>query len=88
MTTALKLDAHALEEAALFLRDADGLLVAAGAGMGVDSGLPDFRGNQGFWNAYPALGSERIQFEDVASPLKFYRRPRLAWGFYGHRLAL
>ena len=21
--------------------------------MGVDSGLPDFRGNQGFWQAYP-----------------------------------
>ena len=88
MTTAPKLDAHALEEAAQFIREADGLLVAAGAGMGVDSGLPDFRGNKGFWNAYPALGSERIQFEDVASPLTFYRRPRLAWGFYGHRLAL
>ena len=29
------------------------LLITAGAGMGVDSGLPDFRGNEGFWNAYP-----------------------------------
>lgn len=23
----------------------------AGAGMGVDSGVPDFRGNDGFWKA-------------------------------------
>ena len=27
-----------------WIRQADGLLISAGAGMGVDSGLPDFRG--------------------------------------------
>jgi hypothetical protein len=43
-----------LEHAAALVAQAD-LLIAAGAGMGVDSGLPDFRGNQGFWKAYPAL---------------------------------
>jgi NAD-dependent SIR2 family protein deacetylase len=36
-----------LEKAASLLREADGLLITAGAGMGVDSGLPDFRGRQG-----------------------------------------
>ena len=35
---------------------ADGLLITAGAGMGIDSGLPDFRGPGGFWRVYPALG--------------------------------
>ena len=29
------------------------LIIAAGAGMGKDSGMPDFRGSQGFWNNYP-----------------------------------
>jgi NAD-dependent SIR2 family protein deacetylase len=29
------------------------LLIGAGAGIGKDSGLPDFRGNEGFWNNYP-----------------------------------
>ena len=29
------------------------LVVTAGAGVGVDSGLPDFHGPQGFWRAYP-----------------------------------
>lgn len=44
-----------LEKAVAWLREADGLLITAGAGMGVDSGLPDFRGRDGFWCAYPAL---------------------------------
>lgn len=29
-----------------WLQQADGLLITAGAGMGVDSGLPDFRGHK------------------------------------------
>jgi NAD-dependent SIR2 family protein deacetylase len=78
----------AFDRAASFLGQAEGLFVSAGAGMGVDSGLPDFRGTQGFWRAYPALGRAGMAFEDIASPDNFYRDPRLAWGFYGHRLAL
>ena len=67
---------------------ADGLLITAGAGMGVDSGLPDFRGPQGFWRAYPTLGRHGLGFTDIANPEAFRGNPRLAWGFYGHRLAL
>mgnify|MGYP001766121065 CR=1 FL=1 len=74
--------------AARLLDAADGLLITAGAGMGVDSGLPDFRGAQGFWQAYPALAKSRIHFQDIASPETFESDPALAWGFYGHRLAL
>jgi NAD-dependent SIR2 family protein deacetylase len=70
------------------IRQADGLLITAGAGIGVDSGLPDFRGPQGFWGAYPALGRARIAFEAIANPAAFASQPRLAWGFYGHRLNL
>jgi NAD-dependent SIR2 family protein deacetylase len=77
-----------LLRAAESIRSADGLLVTAGAGMGVDSGLPDFRGNEGFWKAYPALGRRKLDFHSVASPDTFRSNIRLAWGFYGHRLAL
>jgi NAD-dependent SIR2 family protein deacetylase len=52
--------ADSIDMAAALLRDADGLLIAAGAGMGVDSGLPDFRGNEGFWKAYPALAKQGL----------------------------
>lgn len=67
---------------------ADSLIISAGAGMGVDSGLPDFRGNQGMWRAYPELGKQRIDFTEIANPAAFKFQPNLAWGFYGHRLAL
>ncbi|MET3551980.1 Sir2 family NAD-dependent protein deacetylase [Burkholderia sp. 567] len=64
------------------------LLITAGAGMGVDSGLPDFRGTESFWRAYPALRHYGFSFEDIANPAGFASNPRLSWGFYGHRLAL
>lgn len=56
--------------------------------MGVDSGLPDFRGKNGFWKAYPPLEKMGIEFEEIANPHWFIENPRLAWGFYGHRLNL
>ena len=80
--------APALAHAAAWLAAADGLLINAGAGIGIDSGLPDFRGPGGFWGVYPALGRARIAFEEIANPAAFASDPQLAWGFYGHRLAL
>lgn len=77
-----------LKIAAEWLRDADGILITAGAGMGVDSGLPDFRGTHGFWNAYPALKAEDIGFQDIANGEAFRNHPIRTWGFYGHRLKL
>jgi NAD-dependent SIR2 family protein deacetylase len=80
--------AHNIEAASRLLRQADGLLITAGAGMGVDSGLPDFRGDQGFWKAYPPLGRAQIGFAEIANPAAFRENAALAWGFYGHRLQL
>lgn len=77
-----------IQRVADLIANADSLVIAAGAGMGVDSGLPDFRGKEGFWQAYPALGKAGIDFAQVASPHAFRTHPRRAWGFYGHRLAL
>jgi hypothetical protein len=67
-----------IEAAAFLIRDADGLFITAGAGMGVDSGLPDFRGPNGFWGIYPALGREKLRFEDIACPRAFVERPEIA----------
>lgn len=86
--TALTLNTDALYHAAELLLQADALIVAAGAGMGVDSGLPDFRGTAGFWNAYPALARDRIDFASISCPDTFHDYPARAWGFYGHRLQL
>ncbi len=77
-----------IEKAANLIAQADSLIVAAGAGMGIDSGLPDFRGKQGFWRAYPALRRAGIDFAKVATPNAFKSIPMTAWGFYGHRLSM
>lgn len=76
------------EAAARAISDAKTLLFTAGAGMGVDSGLPDFRGDEGFWRAYPPLAKLGISFSQMANPSWFETDPELAWGFYGHRLNL
>ena len=81
------IDSH-FKFAAEQIAKADAIVIAAGAGIGVDSGLPDFRGNDGFWNAYPALAKAQINFTDIANPRVFHQQPELAWGFYGHRLDL
>jgi len=74
--------------AADWIRSAQGVMVLAGAGMGVDSGLPDFRGDKGFWQSYPPYQALGLNFAQVADPLHFDRDPAFGWGFYGHRLEL
>lgn len=83
------MEAEALiDRAAAAVAAADVLLIGAGAGMGVDSGLPDFRGDQGFWRAYPRYQELGLCFAELANQRWFSEDPELAWGFYGHRLNL
>lgn len=77
-----------IERAAELIERADAIIITAGAGMGVDSGLPDFRGTEGLWGAYPALGQAKLRFVQIAAPEQFSARPSLAWGFYGRRLQM
>ncbi|MCK6546958.1 NAD-dependent deacetylase [Myxococcota bacterium] len=77
-----------IERAARAVAEADYLVVTAGAGMGVDSGLPDFRGDEGFWKAYPPYARLGLSFVEMANPEAFTRDPALGWGFYGHRANL
>lgn len=74
--------------AAARISAADGLIITAGAGMGVDSGLPDFRGDRGFWQAYPMYERLGLSFMDAANPQHFQKDPLFGWGFYGHRTNL
>lgn len=75
-------------EAAQCLLRAEALVITSGAGMGVDSGLPDFRGNQGFWHAYPMYERLGLSFIQAANPEHFEEDPHFGWGFYGHRTNL
>ena len=64
-----------LAKAARAIRDAVVLIITAGAGMGVDSGLPDFRGDHGFWNAYPMYRRLGLSFVQAANPEHFEQDP-------------
>ncbi len=77
-----------IKKAAMVVKTADAVFITAGAGIGVDSGLPDFRGNEGFWKAYPPIARLGISFSQMANPMWFENDPKLAWAFYGHRLNL
>jgi NAD-dependent SIR2 family protein deacetylase len=82
------MDERVVERARAAIKAADAVVITAGAGMGVDSGLPDFRGDEGFWRAYPPLKALGLSFSAMANPAWFERDPGLAWGFYGHRMHL
>lgn len=82
------MDRAQVRAAARAVAEADAVVVTAGAGMGVDSGLPDFRGDEGFWNAYPPYRDLGRSFTQMADPIGFLTDARLAWGFYGHRRSL
>ena len=77
-----------IQKAKQIINEAQAILITAGAGMGVDSGLPDFRGKSGFWEAYPVIRDLGISFQEMANPQWFTINPSLAWAFYGHRLNL
>jgi NAD-dependent SIR2 family protein deacetylase len=77
-----------LDRAVACVSTADALVIGAGAGMGVDSGMPDFRGTEGFWNAYPRYKKLGLRFSELSTPRWFVEDPTLAWGFFGHRLNL
>lgn len=65
------------ERVAKELKTADALLIGAGAGMGVDSGLPDFRGIDGLWKKVSPMQGQLLA-DDPAS----------SWGFFAHCLEL
>lgn len=77
-----------IQKAATAIGGADALLVVAGSGMSVDSGIPYFRSNKKFWRAYPAIEKRGLTLEAISHPKGFKQTPRLTWGFYGHRLNL
>lgn len=81
-------DTEALyKQAAQLIKDADAILITAGAGMGVGSGLGTFRGQAaGVW---PPLEKRKLRFEEMSCPSRFQKDdkygPQLAWAFWKWR---
>ena len=70
------------------IRNTDALLIVAGAGMGIDSGLPDYRGPNGLWNnpdfIFQPARDMNLTYEDLSTHQNFIENPELAWGFQSY----
>lgn len=78
----------ALAAATERIRGATGLIIAAGAGLNVDYGWPDYRDPESFWTAFPEFRTLGLAMEDVARPGPFETEPARTWGFYARRQQL
>lgn len=67
-----------MQELIVALSRARSVFVLTGAGMSAESGLPTFRGLNGYW------GKHRV--EDLASPQGFERDPLTVWRWYNERI--
>jgi NAD-dependent deacetylase len=54
------------------------VLVVTGAGISSESGVPTFRGPEGYWT----VGSRNYQPEELATAAAFARMPREIWRWY------
>jgi NAD-dependent deacetylase len=79
-TTTAQAGMQGLEQAATRLRRARRLLALTGAGVSAESGVPTFRGAEGFWRQYRP--------EELATPEAFERDPTRVWEWYAWRRSL
>lgn len=62
--------------------DAEGpIVVLTGAGISAESGIPTFRGEEGYWT----VGSENYHPMDLATNAAFRRMPEEVWRWYLYR---
>lgn len=60
----------------------EGFIVAlTGAGISAESGIPTFRGKEGYWT----VGSSIYRPQEMATRAAFGRMPRDVWGWYLYR---
>jgi NAD-dependent deacetylase len=52
--------------------------VLSGAGVSAESGIPTFRGPEGYWS----LGSKGYMPEEMATLAMFKRHPQALWEWY------
>lgn len=60
------------------------LLVLTGAGISAESGIPTFRGSEGYW----VVGSRNYMPEEMATRRMFVEHPEEVWRWYLYRFGL
>ena len=70
--------------AAEAIKNSNHLVISAGSGLGTESGIPHFKGKDGFVRTFPQYAKHGMTLPEVASPSWFHKDPRFAWGFWGY----
>merc|ERR1719504_19173 len=70
-----------VETMAQVLRRSRNVVVLTGAGISAESGIPTFRGADGFWT----VGSENYRPQELATWEKFNEMPEELWKWYQYR---
>src|SRR6185312_3235449 len=60
------------------------IVVLTGAGVSAESGIPTFRGKEGYWT----VGSREYHPQELATHAAFTRMPWDVWAWYLHRRAV
>ena len=66
------------------LNDTGGIVVLTGAGISAESGIPTFRGPEGYWT----VGSQVYQPQEMATLSMFRTNPRAVWQWYLYRMGI
>jgi NAD-dependent deacetylase len=66
------------------IRQASRITALTGAGISAESGIPTFRGPEGYWT----VGSKVYHPQEMATRAMFRRRPDEVWQWYLHRAAV
>ena len=60
------------------------LVILTGAGISAESGIPTFRGKDGYWT----VGSKHYHPTEMATNLAFQQMPEEVWAWYLHRMEI
>ena len=71
------MEVNLINSVSSLLKSTKKIVVLTGAGISAESGIPTFRGKDGFWKKYRA--------EELATPEAFRRNPELVWEWYNYR---
>jgi len=78
-------DSQSMEEAVrCIIREQGRVVVLTGAGISAESGIPTFRGPEGYWT----VGSTEYRPEEMATHAMFLRNPDDVWQWYLYRLGV
>jgi len=70
-----------LKDAKKSIENCDAILIVAGAGMSVDSGIFTYRGSNGIWEKSIKVGNQNYRYTEISSLDTWKKNPELAWGF-------